>query len=84
VLNSFVDDGTMRSRLFLGDTPPATARGIDLEPGLWHTLTAVTPHAVCYEVKPGPWDPATDKEFAPWAPLEGDPRAEEYLRTLLR
>lgn len=83
VLICFEDDGTVRSRHFLGDRPPATARGIDLEPGVWHTLTAVTEHAVCFEVKPGPWDPATDKEFAPWAPREGDPRAQEYLRGLL-
>jgi cupin fold WbuC family metalloprotein len=83
VLICFEDDGTVRSRHVLGDRSPATARGIDLEPGVWHTLTAITPHAVCYEVKPGPWDPATDKEFAAWAPREGDPQAEEYLRTLL-
>jgi hypothetical protein len=61
----------------------ARARGIDLEPGVWHTLTAVSPYAVCYEVKPGPWDPKTDKEFAPWAPSEGDPAAAGYLRGLL-
>ncbi|MCZ7678049.1 MAG: hypothetical protein M5U28_04420 [Sandaracinaceae bacterium] len=36
-----------------------------------------------YEVKPGPWDPATDKEMAPWAPPEGDPRAAELVRALL-
>lgn len=83
VLVCFEDDGRVRSRHYLGNTPGATGRGIDLEPGVWHTLTAVTPHAVCYEVKPGPWDPATDKEFAPWAPREGDPEAGEYLRTLL-
>jgi cupin fold WbuC family metalloprotein len=83
LLICFEDDGMVCSRHFLGNAPPSTARGIDLEPGVWHTLTAVTPHAVCYEVKPGPWDPATDKEFAPWAPREGDPRAEEYLRGLL-
>jgi cupin fold WbuC family metalloprotein len=79
----FHDDGRVRDRFYLGDTAPATARGIDLEPGVWHTITAVTEFAVCYEVKPGPWDPATDKEFAPWAPREGDPEAEKYLRGLL-
>ena len=77
------DDGTVRSRHLLGHGPGAEAWGIDLEPGVWHTLTAVTPYAVCYEVKPGPWDPATDKEFAPWAPREGDARAADYLRQLL-
>jgi cupin fold WbuC family metalloprotein len=77
----FDDDGTVRSRHLLGRGHPAW--GIDLAPGVWHTLTAVTPHALCLEVKPGPWDPASDKEFAPWAPGEGDPGAVEYLRKLL-
>src|SRR6476646_3854376 len=76
----FDDQGVVCGSHFLGDREPATARGIDLEPGVWHTLTAITPYAVCYEVKPGPWDPATDKEFAPWAPREGDQGAESYLR----
>jgi cupin fold WbuC family metalloprotein len=53
--------------------------GIDLAPGLIHTILALSDTAVCYEVKPGPWDPATDKDFAPWAPPEGDPRAPEFL-----
>lgn len=83
VLITFEDDGAIRGRHYLGDRAPATAHGIDLEPGVWHTLTAISDHAVCYEVKPGPWDPATDKEFAPWAPREGDPQAPEYLRNLL-
>ena len=60
------------------------ARGIDLAPGVWHSLTSLSPYAVTYEVKPGPWDPATDKEFAPWAPAEGHPAAAEYLNNLLR
>jgi cupin fold WbuC family metalloprotein len=79
----FEDDGTVRSRHLLGRGPEAEALGIDLAVGVWHTLTALTPYAVCYEVKPGPWDPATDKEFAPWAPREGDETAPEYLRRLL-
>jgi cupin fold WbuC family metalloprotein len=79
----FHDGGAVRSSHLLGDRSPATARGIDLEPGVWHTLTAISPYAVCYEVKPGPWDPTTDKEFAPWAPREGDPGADAYLAALL-
>jgi cupin fold WbuC family metalloprotein len=57
--------------------------GIDLPPGVWHTMAVLSPHAVCYEVKPGPYSPLTDKEFAPWAPREGDPAVPAYLRTLL-
>jgi cupin fold WbuC family metalloprotein len=58
--------------------------GIDLAPGLWHTLVPLSETAVCFEVKPGPYDAATDKEFAPWAPLEGDPAANAYLEQLVR
>ncbi len=57
--------------------------GVDLAPGVWHTLAPVTPEAVCFEVKPGPWDPETDKEFAPWAPREGEPAAAVYLAGLM-
>jgi cupin fold WbuC family metalloprotein len=59
------------------------ALGIDVPPGVWHTLAVLTPHAVCYEVKPGPYSPDTDKDFASWAPREGDPAAAGYLEALL-
>jgi cupin fold WbuC family metalloprotein len=57
--------------------------GIDIPPGVWHSLAVLTPEAVCYEVKPGPYSAANDKDFAPWAPREGDPSAAEYLESLL-
>jgi len=56
---------------------------VDIPPGVWHTIAAISPTAVCYEVKPGPWDPKADKGFAPWAPAEGDPRAQIFLESLL-
>jgi len=58
--------------------------GIDLPAGTWHTLTPLSAHAVCYEVKPGPYSAANDKDFAPWAPREGDPAAPAYLEQLLK
>lgn len=79
----FDDSGEVQEHHVLGR---AGLLGIDIVPGAWHTIAAVSPTAVCYEVKPGPWDPATDKEFAPWAPREGDPHApavlEHWLVTL--
>ena len=90
----FDDEGNVQSGYLLGDGPfsgkvpsridaKTTARGIDLLPGLWHCIAALTTVAVCYEVKPGPWNPATDKEFAPWAPEEGSAEATRYLEALL-
>lgn len=57
--------------------------GVDIPAGIWHSIAAVSPTAVCYEVKAGPWDPSSDKEFAPWAPREGDAEATAYLSRLL-
>lgn len=58
--------------------------GMDIAAGLWHTLLPVSARAVCFEVKPGPWDPGTDKDFAPWAPREDDPAKAEYLQQMRR
>ena len=48
--------------------PPAV--GVDIDPGLWHTLIPVSNVAIIFEVKPGPYSVADDKEFASWAPKE--------------
>jgi cupin fold WbuC family metalloprotein len=65
-------------------TAPGTgpAWGIDLDPGIWHTILAESDTAVCYEVKPGPYTAASDKDFAPWAPRENQPGWREYLAML--
>lgn len=74
-------DGKPPADLALKSYP--VARGVDLPPGVWHTVVALSPAVVCYEVKPGPWEPATDKEFAPWAPREQDAAARDYLKSLV-
>jgi len=79
ILGEGVFPGPAPSRI----TDRTVARGIELNPGLWHCVTALSPVAVCYEVKPGPWDPASDKEFAEWAPEEGSAGAALYLADLL-
>jgi cupin fold WbuC family metalloprotein len=76
----FDDHGAVIERHILGRNGVV---GIDLAPGLWHTGAALSETAVCFEVKAGPYDAATDKEFAPWAPREGEPGAAEYLQQLL-
>ena len=79
----FDDAGNILERWELGNRR-GDNRGIELPAGLWHTVAALSPDAVCYEVKPGPWDPASDKEFASWAPPEIDVEAAAaYLSALL-
>ncbi len=76
----FDESGAVLSRVALGRRGIV---GVDIPAGAWHTVAALTPSAVCFEVKPGPWDPETDKEFATWAPRENAPDAARYLETLL-
>jgi cupin fold WbuC family metalloprotein len=76
---TFGDSGRIVETHLLGRDP----MGIDIQPGIWHTLAVLSPHAICYEVKPGPYSPADDKEFAPWAPREGDAGAKAYLLALI-
>lgn len=65
----------------LGDLS-SSGLGVDIEPGLWHTLVVLSDEAICYEVKPGPYQPADDKEFASWAPTEADEESVPFLREL--
>ncbi|MGF1467616.1 MAG: WbuC family cupin fold metalloprotein [Sandaracinaceae bacterium] len=78
----FDDEGRLAGHHALGG--PGEPLGLDLRAGAWHALVALTEAAVIYEVKPGPWDPATDKDFADWAPPEGTPEAEAFLARLLK
>ena len=77
----FDDAGRIEQRHALGREDAAL--GIDIAPGIWHTAVALSEHAICFEVKPGPYVQAEDKEFAPWAPREGDPNCAAYLETLV-
>jgi cupin fold WbuC family metalloprotein len=57
--------------------------GIEIPARVWHTVVPLTAGTVLYEVKPGPYVPLDDKNFAPWAPSEGAPEVSEYLDALL-
>ena len=72
----FDDFGTPSAAVVLS---PAGTRAIEIAGATWHTLLALDPDTVLFEVKPGPYRPLDDKEFAPWAPLEGDPAAPALL-----
>lgn len=64
----FTDEGKIQESHHLTSQGPK--RGIDIAPGIWHSLVCLTDHAVCFEGKSGPYDPRIDKEFHPQFPLE--------------
>jgi hypothetical protein len=53
-----------------------------ISPGIWHTVIALESGSVVYEVKDGPYSPIDDKNFASWAPKEGDPECGKFLQLL--
>lgn len=56
---------------------------VEFPPRSWHSLIALEPDSVFFECKDGPWDAASDKNFASWAPEEGSPEAADFNRQIL-
>ena len=67
---TFDDTGAVSASAVLD--PHGPVRGVEIPRGAWHALLALDPVAVAFELIEGPYDPATHKEFAPWAPAEAD------------
>ncbi|MBM9499262.1 WbuC family cupin fold metalloprotein [Leptospira sp. 201903071] len=76
----FNDDGSvMETHLLSADGP---TYGIDVAPGVYHSLVCLSDNAICFEGKSGPYNPNTDKDFASWAPAENESETEKYLEKL--
>jgi len=79
---TFTEEGKV-SQGFLLDREAGNF-GAEVPAGTYHTLIALQENTVIYELKDGPYDPADDKYFAPWAPEEGSTGAQAYNQKLLR
>ena len=44
---------------------------IDIAPGVWHSIAPLEPDTIIFEVKHGPYNPETDKQFAAWDTEKG-------------
>lgn len=79
---TFDDNGTVtaRTELWFG----GEVQGVELPPGVWHSLAALTPNTVLFEVKPGPYRPTGENDFAAWAPREGVPGADAFVEWMAR
>lgn len=54
-------------------------QAVELPPGVWHSLVALAPNTVLFEVKPGPYRPTGENDFAAWAPKEGALGADAFV-----
>ena len=55
---------------------------IEIPAGVWHSVVSLEKGTVVYEIKDGPYQLISDKNFASWAPKEGDSDCAEYLKKL--
>ena len=82
----FSDHGAVESiTLFGGEKYSESfsiASGLEISAGTWHTVVALLDESILFEAKSGPFDPASAKEFAPWAPEEESNDSTEYLFSL--
>lgn len=76
----FADSGNPTEFVLLD--PQKGNYAVEIPVGAWHTLISLETGSIVYEVKDGPYQPLSDKNFASWAPKEGDPGCEEYLKNL--
>lgn len=58
-----------------------TTRGVELGEGMFHTLIALEPDTVMFELKEGPYVPIEDKDFLQEFPKESTPEAQQYVET---
>lgn len=78
----FDDAGEIRQVCFLA--PGKGPALVDIAPGAWHAIFALEPESIFFEAKPGPYQPISDKDWAPWAPPEGSPGGAVYFEELRR
>ena len=80
-LVEFSDDGKPVDHIILDRS--LGNYGVEIPAGTWHSLIVLEDNSVVYEVKDGPYNVSDDKNFADWAPGEGDNNCQLYLENLI-
>ncbi|MCW9023418.1 MAG: WbuC family cupin fold metalloprotein [Gammaproteobacteria bacterium] len=79
----FDEKGTVLNKELLTSTDEADAASlIEMPAGSWHCVMALDTGSVFFEVKPGPYTPLDDKDFASWAPAEGSAGVSDFMQWL--
>ena len=77
----FDEDGQVKDFAVIAAEGPQ--RGVEIPPRTWHSVLALAPGTVLYEVIEGAFSPSTHKSYAPWAPAEGSSEAHAFHDVLL-
>jgi cupin fold WbuC family metalloprotein len=76
VFLSFDDSGRVIERIVLAAGGPVHA--IEIAAGNWHSIAALEPGSVFFEVKKGPYKAPLAGNSAAWAPAEGDAECDRF------
>jgi len=77
---TFDDEGRIVARQLVGEGTGASA--CEMPPRTWHTVIPRSDVAAFLEVKLGPYDAATAKQFASWSAAENTPGAARFREWL--
>lgn len=78
---AFDDTGMVTERISVG--PDEDSFALEIPEGMCHAWIPLAEKSLFFEVKQGPYDPATSLVFAPWSPEEGSPHVKEFQDKLL-
>lgn len=78
----FDNEGNITDHVILD--PDEGKYGVEIPERTYHTLMSLENGSVAYEIKEGPYMPSGAKNFAPWAPAEGDEGVNLYMEKLLQ
>ena len=83
LLTFFFDDkGNVTERTLL--CPDEGVYGLEIPPATWHSVVALEPGTVIFEIKRGPYHPLPAEDNASWAPAPTDKdQVEAFIRHLL-
>jgi cupin fold WbuC family metalloprotein len=79
---TFHDTGEIWQSILLD--PKTENYGVEIPEKVWHTIIVLSEGTVFFEVKDGPYEPISDKNFADWAPKEGSPECRVYLEKVMK
>lgn len=77
---TFDEHGVVCEKIELSGTGPNFA--VEIPGNVWHTVVSLETGTVLFEIKQGPYQAVSDKDFAPWAPKEGVPEASNVIHWL--
>ena len=78
----FDDNGNIIDHIFLNRD--MGNYGCEIASRTWHTIICMENNSVVYELKDGPYIEQTDKQFAEWAPKEGDISCQIYNAQIIK